>query len=34
MHKQNRLKQNKDYRSQKHLKTTRFKYRVLSLDIV
>ena len=31
---QNDLKQNKDYRSQKHLKTLRFTYRVLYLDIV
>ena len=31
---QNRLKQNEDYRRQKHLKTPCLKYRVLSLDII
>ena len=31
---QNRLKQNKDCRSQKHLQVLRFEYRVLSLDII
>ena len=30
----NGLKQNKDYKSQKHLKTLCFKYRVLILDII
>ena len=30
----NGLKQNKDYGSQKHLKTLCFKYRVLILDII
>ena len=31
---QNRLKQKKDYESQKHLKTLCFEYRVLALDII